>query len=137
MSDGRESGCDDEGRGDSLLAIFATCYIRYKYRHWPIRYATDSLLAIYATMNIWLVADQSLTDTLHIYILTFTLQFFPSMERNLSKGAKHRLGWTVRRDTQDLFQHCTVHYNITVYTVQNIITTNLSWQVMSSVSHAY
>ena len=41
--------------------------------------ATDSLLAIFATMNIWLVAYQSLTDTLHIYILTFTLQFFPSV----------------------------------------------------------
>ena len=71
----------------SLLAICATTIANDQCAT-----ATDSLLAIYATMNIWLVAYQSLTDTLHIYILTFTLQFFPSMERNLSKDAKHRLG---------------------------------------------
>ena len=47
----------------SLLAICATTIANDQCAT-----ATDSLLAIYATMNIWLVADQSLTDTLHIYI---------------------------------------------------------------------
>ena len=81
-----------EGRGDSLLAIFATCYMRYKYSEWPMRYS-DWFAACYMRYNEHLACSVlSLTDTLHIYILTFTLQFFPSMERNLSKDAKHRLG---------------------------------------------
>ena len=37
--------------------------------------ATDLLCDIYATMNFWLVANESLTVMLHIYALTFTLQY--------------------------------------------------------------
>ena len=57
-----------EGRGDSLLAIFATCYMRYKYSEWPMRYS-DWFAACYMRYNEHLACSVlSLTDTLHIHI---------------------------------------------------------------------
>ena len=129
----------------SLLAICATTIANDQCAT-----ATDSLLAIYATMNIWLVAYQSLTDTLHIYILTFTLQFFPSMERNLSKDAKHRLRLNneARYSPTYLFPICFHNvvtqdlwdeypFQVHVYNITTFLFVNFkSCQIMSLVSHA-
>ena len=144
------AGWHFEGRGDSLLAIFATCYMRYNYSEWPMRYS-DWFAACYMRYDEHLVCSVlSLTDTLRIYILTFTLQLFPSMERNLSKDAKHRLRLNneARYSPTYLFPICFHNvvtqdlwdeypFQVHVYNITTFLFVNFkSCQIMSSVSHA-
>ncbi len=147
---GNKEHSHTEGRGDSLLAIFATCYMRYNYSEWPMRYS-DWFAACYMRYDEHLVCSVlSLTDTLRIYILTFTLQLFPSMERNLSKDAKHRLRLNneARYYPTYLFPICFLNvvtqdlwdeypFQVHVYNITTFLFVNFkSCQIMSLVSHA-
>ena len=65
-----------EGRGDLLLAIFATCYMRYKYSEWPMRYS-DWFAACYIRYNEHLACSVSVSDwyATHIYIDLYATVF--------------------------------------------------------------
>ena len=124
--------------------------MRYNYSEWPMRYS-DWFAACYMRYDEHLVCSVlSLTDTLRIYILTFTLQLFPSMERNLSKDAKHRLRLNneARYYPTYLFPICFLNvvtqdlwdeypFQVHVYNITTFLFVNFkSCQIMSLVSHA-
>ena len=125
----------------SLLAICATTIANDQCAT-----ATDSLLAICATMNIWLVACC-------LWLIRYTYIYWPlrySMERNLSKDAKHRLRLNNEARyyptylfpicfhnvvTQDLWDE--YPFQVHVYNITTFLFVNFkSCQIMSLVSHA-